>query len=90
MPRSTPPPTDEPDLFDLLDEMENGPPGCPHAYAVGKNGHGWTHEKDPNSPYYMEWVDSNPACRRSVRPGTNKQPFPTVGWNCELQKDVPL
>lgn len=83
-------PSDEPDLFDLLDEIENGPPPCPHVYRVGKGARGWTHENDPASPYFQEWVDSDPSCRRSARPGTNKQPFPTVGWSRELQKDVPL
>ena len=81
---------DGPDLFDLLDEIEHGPPACPHAYSAGKDGTGWTHERSPDSPYFMEWVHSDPACRRSVRPGHHKQPLPTMGWSRELQKDVPL
>lgn len=89
MPRKQPP-QDGPDLFDLLDEVENGPPACPHVYSAGKNGHGWTHEQDPASSYFLEWVHSDPACRRSAHPGKTKTPMPTMGWSRELQKDVPL
>ena len=81
---------DGPDLFDLLEEIEHGPPPCPHVYAVGKNGSGWAHETSPGSPYFQEWVHGDAACRRSARPGTHKQPLPTVGWSKEHQKDVPL
>lgn len=83
-------PSDEPDLFDLLDEQENGPPPCPHVYRVGKGGSGWAHEQDPASPYFQEWVHSDPSCRRSARPGHSRTPVPTMGWSRELQKDVPL
>ncbi len=81
---------DGPDLFDLLDEIEHGPPACPHVYATGKDGTGWVHETTPDSPYFGEWVHSDPRCRRSALPGTSKQPLPGVGWSRELQKDVPL
>lgn len=90
MPRKTQPTQDGPDLFDLLDEIEHGPPACPHVSAVGKNGAGWTHETTPGSPYFLEWVHGDPACRRSAHPGAHKQPLPTMGWSRELQKDVPL
>lgn len=89
MPRKQPLPDDGPDLFDLLDEIEHGPPACPHVYSVGR-GSGWVHEQNPTSPYYLEWVDSNPACRRSAFPGKHKTPMPKMGWSRELQKDVPL
>lgn len=81
---------DGPDLFDLLGEIEQGPPACPHVWAVGKNGAGWTHDSAPDSPYFQEWVHGDPACRRPAHPGANKQPFPAMGWSRELQKDVPL
>lgn len=73
-------------LFDLLDEQENGPRPCTHPAKVST----WTLETDPESPYYMEWVDPNPNCLRSVIPGHSVQPLPTMGWSRELQKDVPL
>lgn len=91
MPRKQTPPHDGPDLFDLLDEQENGPKPCPHVYSVGAHGkYGWTHESDPKSDYYLEWVHADPACRRSAIPGHYKQPLPTMGWSRKLQKDVPL
>lgn len=63
---------DGPDLFDLLAEQEHGPLACTHVTAVGKNGSGWELELDPDSAYYLEWVDSNPRCRRSAFPGTKE------------------
>jgi hypothetical protein len=91
VPRSTKQQTqDGPDLFDLLDEIEHGPSACPHVYAVGKNGSGWVVETAPDSPYFREWVHSDPACRRSAVPGGSRAPVPTMGWSRELQKDVPL
>lgn len=78
------------DLLDLLAEQENGPLACPHRFSAGKHGYAWEHEADPNSPYFEEWVHSDPRCRRSAFPGKNKQPFPKMGWSRELQKDVPL
>lgn len=84
-------PSDEPDLLDLLTEQEQGPLPCPHVFLVGKNHNGgWVHERDPASPYFQEWVHSDPRCRRSAIPGHHKQPLPTMGWSRELQKDVPL
>lgn len=88
MPRSTSSP--EPDLFDLLDEQENGPKPCPHRFTAGKFGSAWVHETNPHSDYYLEWVHADPRCRRSAVPGKTKQPLPTMGWSRELQKDVPL
>ena len=61
------------DLFSVLDEIENGPPPCQHVTAVGKDGSGWAHETDPNSPYFKEWVHSKATCRRSAFPGKYKQ-----------------
>lgn len=52
------------DLFEAIDEAENGPPPCPHMPQ-----HGFALERDPKSEYYLEWVHSNPACRRSKFPG---------------------
>lgn len=66
---------DEPNLLDVLDEIENGPPPCPHVAGVGKNGYGWEHERSPESPYFKEWVHADPACRRSALPGQHKQEF---------------
>lgn len=81
---------DEPDLLTLLEEQDAGPPACPHASSVGvRSGHAWAHEDDPASDYYEEWVHSDPRCRKPAIPG-RKQPFPTMGWSRELQKDVPL
>lgn len=80
---------DEPDLFDLLAEQENGPLPCPHVFSVGKSGNGgWEHERDPRSDYYEEWVHSDATCRRSALPGKHKQPIPRARWSRELQKDV--
>lgn len=83
MPKNSP---DLMTLFDLLDEQENGPKPCTHASRVS----GWSLETDPESPYYLEWVDPDPRCRRSVKPGHYKQPPPTMGWSRRLQKDVHL
>lgn len=80
----------EPDLLDLLMEQEVGPLPCPHIVSVGKDGTGWTHERNPKSAYYLEWVHSATYCRRSALPGHNRQPIPSMGWSQELQKDVPL
>lgn len=60
------------DLFDVIDEAENGPPPCPHFPSV-KTGRGWGLEMDPKSEYYLEWVHADPACRRSKFPG-KKEP----------------
>lgn len=89
MPRKPQPKTDEPDLLTLLADMESGPAACPHVFS-SRSGQGWTHEKDPASPYFLEWVHSDPTCRRSARPGHYKTPLPKMGWSRELQKDVPL
>lgn len=78
---------DEPDLLDLIEEAEHGPPACPHAVMM-KTG-GFVQEWDEDSPYYAEWVHAHPNCRRSKFPGC-KQPMPTVKWDKELQKDVPI
>lgn len=89
MPRSQP--NDEPDLLDLLAEQESGPRPCPHRFSVGpRSGSSWVWENDPSSPYYTEWVHSDPRCRRSSFPGKSKTPAPTMGWSRKLQKDVPL
>lgn len=77
---------DEPDLFDVLEEIEKGPLPCPHPW----NKDGWVMEMRPRSPYYLEWVHAHPNCRRSTKPGANKGNAPTMGWNRKLQKDVPL
>lgn len=90
MPKRTQQPDDEPDLFDLLEEQERGPLPCPHVGGVGRGGSGWTHQRDPKKPYFLEWVHSDPRCRRSAFPGKFKTPLPTMGWSRELQKDVPL
>lgn len=88
MPKRAPEPED--DLLTLLAEQEAGPRPCPHVFSVSPRGrHGWVHEDDPASPYYEEWVHSDPTCRRSAKPG-NKQPFPKMGWSRKLMKDVPL
>ncbi len=79
---------DEANLLDLLDEIEHGPPPCPH--SVTMNNGGWTHERDPNSAYYLEWVHGDPNCRRSKFPGKNRTQLPKVGWSKKKQKDVPL
>jgi hypothetical protein len=78
---------DGPDLFDLLDEIENGPSPCPHLVTKTT---GWAHERDPRSDYFLEWVHADPNCRRSALPGHSKTPMSTMGWSRELQKDVPL
>lgn len=65
---------DGPDLFDILDEIENGPLPCPHRYGVRMETGGWSHETDPHSPYFEEWVHGDPNCRRSAFPG-EKQPL---------------
>lgn len=91
MPRKPPPADDGPNLLDLLEEQQSGPLPCPHVFAVGKSGNGgWVHQTDPKKPYFLEWVHSDPRCRRSARPGHSKTPLPTMGWSRELQKDVSL
>lgn len=84
-----PPATQEPDLLTLLEEQATGPLPCPHRFSAGKHGSAWVHEDNPDSPYFEEWVHSQPGCRRSAFPGKYKQPFLTVGWSRKLQKDVP-
>ena len=79
-----------PTLLDLIAEQEHGPLPCPHRFSAGKHGHAWVLETDPRSAYYMEWVHSDPNCRRSAFPGKNKETPPTMGWSRKLQKDVPL
>ena len=66
------------DLLDLINEQLNGPLPCEHVYKVGPrlDGYGWTHETDPTSAYYGEWVHSRPDCRRSSRPGHSVQQPP--------------
>lgn len=90
MPKARPSAVNEPDLLDLLDEAEHGPPPCPHRFSVSVKNGGWVHETDSASPYYLEWVHGDPACRRSAIPGLNRQSLPTRGWSRELQKDAPL
>lgn len=63
---------DEPDLLDMIEEAEKGPLPCRH---FGKTA--FTLDTDIDSPYFMEWVDSNPRCRRSRVPG-RKQHAPQV------------
>lgn len=88
MPRTA---LDEPNLLDMLEEIEHGPMPCPHVVRVGAGKKdGWEHERNRRSPYYLEWVHSDPHCRRSARPGHSKTPLPTMGWSRELQKDVEL
>jgi hypothetical protein len=79
---------DEPDLLDVIEEIEHGPLPCPHSVNM-KNG-GWAPQMDPKKPYYLEYVHGHPHCRRSKFPGKNKIKAPTMGWSRELQKDVPL
>ena len=83
------PANEGPDLLDLLDEIEQGPPPCLHHHNP-RNGGGWVHETDPDSPYFLEWVHSDPRCRRSALPGLHKTPMPTRGWSRKKQKDVKL
>lgn len=78
---------DEPDLLDVIAEIEHGPLPCPHNVGV-RSGSGWSQELDPSSPYYAEWVHSDPNCRRSKFPG-HKQPLPTKAWSKAKQQDVP-
>lgn len=81
---------EEDDLLTLLEEQESGPRPCPHVFSVGKGKTGgWVHERDPDSPYYLEWVHSDPNCRRSAIPGHSKTPLPDKVWSRKLQKDVP-
>ena len=79
---------DEPDLLDMIEEIEKGPLPCPHMVTMANGG--WSHQRDPKKPYYLEWVHANPRCMRSKFPGKHKTPMPTMGWSRELQKDVPL
>lgn len=69
---------DQLDLLALLKEQAEGPLACPHVFRVGPNrdGYGWVHDLDPTSDYYLEWVHSDPRCRRSALPGKHKQPTP--------------
>lgn len=62
-----PPVHEGPDLFDVLDEIENGPPACPHPVRMSNGG--WAFERDPKSPYFREWVHGDSNCRRSRFPG---------------------
>jgi hypothetical protein len=55
------------DIFAVLDEAENGPPACQHVAR------GFALDADPKSDYYMEWVHSDPACRRSKFPGRKQR-----------------
>lgn len=79
---------DEPDLLDVIAEIEHGPLPCPH--IVGMKEGGWTHQTNSRLPYYLEYVHAHPRCMRSKFPGKFKYPLPKIGWSAKLQKDVPL
>ena len=64
---------DQLDFLVLLKEQSEGPLACEHVFKVGKDGYGWRHDLNPESPYYGEWVHSNPRCMRPAIPGHSKQ-----------------
>lgn len=52
------------DIFEAIDEEENGPPPC---RCLGVKG--WALETNPKSDYFDEWVHADKECRRSNFPG---------------------